>query len=275
MKPLSVVGPSDAGVTTVVEGLAERLAEQGRVATIEHLGSAPTLETGRSDAGRYREAGAARTCGITDAGGWVATGEALTLEDALAELAPSFDYALVAGESGADLPTVALGGCDHAGETLQAALDADAVDPEAVVDALEGVEPYETLESLAQRARESPAAEYAGAVATFTGRVRRKDDADDVPTERLEFEKYEGVADERMAAIRSDLRDREGVHEVLLHHRTGVVEAGEDIVHVVVLAGHRREAFRAVEDGIDRLKEEVPLFKKEITVEDAHWAHER
>jgi molybdopterin synthase catalytic subunit len=66
-----------------------------------------------------------------------------------------------------------------------------------------------------------------------------------------------------------------GVHAVRLHHRTGVVEAGEDIVFVVVLAGHRAEAFRAVEDGIDRLKDEVPLFKKEVTVEDTYWAHEQ
>jgi molybdopterin synthase catalytic subunit len=62
---------------------------------------------------------------------------------------------------------------------------------------------------------------------------------------------------------------------VLLHHRTGVVEAGEDIVFVVVLAGHRREAFRTVEDGIDRLKDEVPLFKKEVTVEETFWRHDR
>ncbi|PSP51682.1 molybdopterin synthase, partial [Halobacteriales archaeon QH_3_68_24] len=68
---------------------------------------------------------------------------------------------------------------------------------------------------------------------------------------------------------------RDGVHEIRLHHRTGVVESGEDIVFVVVLAGHRREAFRTVEDGIDRLKDEVPLFKKEVTVEETFWSHER
>jgi molybdopterin synthase catalytic subunit len=44
---------------------------------------------------------------------------------------------------------------------------------------------------------------------------------------------------------------------------------------VVVLAGHRGEAFRTVEDGIDRLKDEVPLFKKEVTVEEEFWRHER
>jgi len=43
---------------------------------------------------------------------------------------------------------------------------------------------------------------------------------------------------------------------------------------VVVLAGHRREAFETVEDGIDRLKAEVPLFKKEVTVSGEFWAHQ-
>ena len=62
--------------------------------------------------------------------------------------------------------------------------------------------------------------------------------------------------------------------EVLLHHRVGRMNDGEDIVFVVVLAGHRKEAFRTVEDGIDRLKDEVPIFKKETTTDEEFWLHE-
>jgi molybdopterin synthase catalytic subunit len=62
---------------------------------------------------------------------------------------------------------------------------------------------------------------------------------------------------------------------VLLHHRTGVIEYGEDIVFVVVLAGHRGEAFETVADGIDRLKAEVPIFKREVTVDEEFWVHDR
>jgi len=65
------------------------------------------------------------------------------------------------------------------------------------------------------------------------------------------------------------------VHEVATHHETGVVEAEEDAVHVIVLAGHRQEAFRAVEDGINRLKDEVPVFKKEVTEDGEFWVHDR
>ncbi|WP_436910179.1 molybdopterin synthase [Halosimplex marinum] len=275
MQVLGIAGPSDSGKTTLVERLADRLADRGRVATVKHLKTEPTVDTEGKDTARHRAAGADATCGITDDAGWFATGAERSLTETLDELAADFDYCLVEGYSDRPLPTVALGGRDHAGETVATAPEADAVDLESVVAALDDLEPYESLASLVAEVKRSPDARYAGAVATFTGRVRAQDGPDDEPTEHLEFEKYDGVAAERMAAIREELEARDGVQEVRLHHRTGVVEAGEDIVFVVVLAGHRREAFETVEDGIDRLKDEVPLFKKEVTVDETFWSHER
>ena len=197
------------------------------------------------------------------------------LDDALERLGPSCEYALVEGYSDAALPTVALGGREStAGELIARGDTAEDVDVDRVIERLEETEPHETLSSLVARAKESPEQDKSGAIATFTGRVREKEHDDDEPTELLEFEKYDGVAAEKMAAIREDLEAREGVYEVLLHHRTGVVESGEDIVFVVVLAGHRGEAFETVADGINRLKAEVPLFKKEVTVADEFWAHQ-
>jgi molybdopterin synthase catalytic subunit len=274
MKPLAVVGPPDADTTGLVERLAERLAERGRVGTVARAAADPTPDADTTTR-RHRAAGAARTYTVAD-DGWVGAGDSLSLSETLGRLARSCDYALVEGWQESRLPTVALGGAGgDAGEVLQRAPAADAVDLSAVVEALETVEPYETLPSLVDRVKESPDSDRAGAIATFTGRVRVKDSPDDEPTEYLEFEKYEGVADERMATLREELEARDGIYEVRLHHRTGVVEGGVDIVFVVVLAGHRREAFRTVEDGIDRLKEEVPLFKKEVTVDDTFWAHEQ
>ena len=271
---LGIAGPSDAGKTTLVERLASRLSERGFVATVKHLTHAPAIDTEGKDTARHRAAGAQATYGITDDEGWFATGADRTLDETLDDLAPDYDYALVEGFSQADVPTVALGGRDHAGEQVAAAPTADDLALGSVVDALHDSEPYETLGSLVARVKRSSREDRAGAIATFTGRVRERDAPDDEPTEHLEFEKYDGVAEERLETIRGDLLDRDGIFEVALHHRTGVVEAGEDIVFVVILAGHRAEAFRAVEDGIDRLKDEVPLFKKEVTVSDEFWAHE-
>ncbi|MFW6317217.1 MAG: molybdopterin synthase, partial [Halorubrum sp.] len=132
-----------------------------------------------------------------------------------------------------------------------------------------------TRETLVERVEASADAERSGAIATFTGRVRARDAPDDDRTTHLAFEKYEGVAEARMDDIAAELTERDGVFDVRMHHRTGVIEAGEDIVFVVVLAGHRREAFRTVEDGIDRLKDEVPIFKKEATESETFWVHRR
>ena len=152
---------------------------------------------------------------------------------------------------------------------------ADAADVEAILGELADRDPYVTLETLIERVKRSEQQDRAGAIATFTGRVRAKDSPEDTPTEFLEFERYDDVAEQQLARLEAELEDRDGVFAVEMYHRTGVVEAGEDIVFVVVLAGHRGEAFQTVEDGINRLKDEVPLFKKEVTVEDEFWAHDR
>lgn len=274
MKVISVVGPSDSGKTTLVERLAKSLAERGRVGTVKHINCEPDLDTDGKDTDRHRSAGAIETYGIAE-GQWFATGEDISLDDALDRLGTTCEYTLVEGYSTARLPTIALGGADIDRGTVIARADrADDLDTDEILSSLSEIEPYETLSSLVARVKQSADQDKAGAIATFTGRVREKEDDADDPTEYLEFEKYDGVAEETMRTIEAELESRDGVYEVRLHHRTGVVEAGEDIVFVVVLAGHREEAFRTVEDGINRLKEEVPLFKKEVTVEDDFWAHE-
>ncbi len=275
MQLLGVVGPSDSGKTTLVERIVDRLSERGQVATIKRMTHAPAIDTDGKDTQRHRAAGAATTYGITDDDGWFATGEERTLDETLAELSTTYNYTVVEGYSEADLPQVVLGGRDHAGTAIARGEDADAIDVSAVVERIEELEPFESLESLVAEAKRAPEAERAGAIATFTGRVRAKDGDEDAPTEYLQFEKYDGVADDRMATISEELESREGVQRVLLHHRTGVIEYGKDIVFVVVLAGHREEAFRTVEDGINRLKDEVPLFKKEVTVDEEFWVHQR
>ena len=260
MDVCNVVGP-DASVAV------ERLlgAFEGRVATVERLPA--TTDRGRPSA--------AASYGIAADGSWVGAGEEATLADLLDSLAPRYDAALLANFAEARLPTVRLGDADATGPVVFDAPTATDVDPAAVADALSDVDPHVTLESLVAEVEASPDADRAGAIATFTGRVRARDSPTDSPTTHLEFETYDGVAEQRLAAIESELEDRDGVFAVSSFHRTGVVPDGEDIVFVVVLAGHREEAFRAVEDGINRLKAEVPIFKKETTVDDEFWVHDR
>jgi len=210
---------------------------------------------------------------LDDGDDWRASGDGLSMGEAVDRLAPDHEYAALVDAEAAGVPTIAVDGGPEDAEVT--APRADALDVEAARAAIRDADPHETLESLVAAVKRSERADRAGAISTFTGRVRERDGADDDPTEYLEFEKYDGVAERTMRTIERDLEQREGVLDVRLHHRTGRVEAGEDIVFVVVLAGHRREAFRAVEDGIDRLKDEVPLFKKEVTASETFWVHER
>ncbi|QCJ45796.1 molybdopterin synthase [Haloprofundus sp. MHR1] len=263
MRTLCVVGP---GATTLTERLAARL--DGRVATVERLpdGSDPAPDS-------------AASYGLSDDGVWVGAGRDRSRDELLDHLATDYDFALLAGFESNRLPTVVLGSesapDDSSHAPLLSARSLDEVDLDDLSSRIEALEPYVTLESLVERVKRDPRADRAGAIATFTGRVRAKDADDDPRTTRLTFEKYEGVAEERLSEIRRDIEARDGVERVLMHHRTGVIEDGEDIVFVVVLAGHRTEAFRAVEDGINRLKDEVPIFKKETTVESDFWVHDR
>ena len=270
MKTVAVVGPEDER-TTLTERLVERLAERGRVAVVRRLDTAPETT---DETMEYRTAGATAAYGLGEEG-WTASGDTRTLDGTLDDLAAEYEYAVVEKFSAVRLPAVVVGDEEYAGPELASASTANELDLDETVESIEALEDHITLEALVRAAKTSPVADRAGAIATFTGRVRAKDFEEDTPTESLEFETYEGVADERMAAISAELEEREGVFEVLMHHRTGVIASGVDIVFVVVLAGHRREAFRTVEDGIDRLKDEVPIFKKEVTTDEEFWVHER
>jgi molybdopterin synthase catalytic subunit len=259
--PLGIV--SSEGTAAVRERLVDVFTDHGRVAVIE----------GDTVAGT--PPGVAATYRVDDDGCWQAEGTGMGLADMLDRLAPAHDYAILTGFPGADVPHLVVGDPGYGGDVLAHVDAPGSVDPVAVREALSDTPRHVTLESLIERATDAPGANRAGAVATFTGRVRERDTPEDTPTTHLEFETYDGVADERMRAIESDLAAREGVFVVRMHHRTGVIESGEDIVFVVVLAGHREEAFETVSEGIDRLKSEVPIFKKEVTVEDAFWRHEQ
>lgn len=109
----------------------------------------------------------------------------------------------------------------------------------------------------------------AGAIATFTGTTRTRSRDRDVV--RLEYEAYEGMAEQVMAEIAGELRERYALTAIAIHHRIGVVEIGEQSVVIAVSAPHRADALAACRDAIDTLKERVPLWKKEIYVGGEEW----
>ena len=111
--------------------------------------------------------------------------------------------------------------------------------------------------------------EEAGAVATFVGTVRRRSRGRTVL--HLDYEAYEGMAEQVMAALAEELAGRYQLCAVAIHHRVGRVEVGEPSVVVAVSAPHRGDALAACKDAIDTLKETVPLWKKEVYEGGEEW----
>lgn len=109
----------------------------------------------------------------------------------------------------------------------------------------------------------------AGAIATFVGTTRVQSRGRTV--ERLEYEAYPGMAEKVMAEIADGLKERYDLTEIAIHHRTGVVAIGEPSVVIAVSAPHRQDALSACRDAIDTLKEQVPLWKKEIYEGGEEW----
>ena len=108
-----------------------------------------------------------------------------------------------------------------------------------------------------------------GALVTFQGVVRNNTKGR--ATLRLEYECYEAMAVRKMAEIGREIAGQFAVGRIAMVHRLGVLEIGEASVMVVVAAPHRRPAFEAALEGINRLKKLVPVWKKEFFEDGEVW----
>lgn len=109
-----------------------------------------------------------------------------------------------------------------------------------------------------------------GAICVFYGVVR--DHAlSGRATQYLDYEAYADMAIAKMAEIADEMRRRWGVEHVAMTHRVGRLAIGEPSVVIAVGTPHRKLAFEACEYAIDRLKSEVPVWKKEIGPDGEEW----
>lgn len=109
----------------------------------------------------------------------------------------------------------------------------------------------------------------AGAIATFIGTTRIESRGHTVI--HLEYEAYEGMAEQVMGELADSLRERYSLTGVSIHHRVGRVGIGEQSVVIAVSAPHRQDALAACREAIDTLKETVPLWKKEVYEGGEEW----
>jgi molybdopterin synthase catalytic subunit len=109
-----------------------------------------------------------------------------------------------------------------------------------------------------------------GAICVFAGTVRNHSDAGDV--RGLIYEAWEELAERRLREVAGEMCSMWPVRKVALLHRTGALAVGETSVVVACSASHRAEAFDACRHGIERLKQDVPIWKKEgLATGEAHW----
>ena len=102
----------------------------------------------------------------------------------------------------------------------------------------------------------------AGAIVHFLGVVRNNTEGREVSY--LEYEAYPPMAEKKMAEIAQEIHEKWGLDRVAMIHRVGRLEIGEVSVAVAVASPHRKEAFEACHYAMNRLKQIVPIWKREV-----------
>jgi molybdopterin synthase catalytic subunit len=115
----------------------------------------------------------------------------------------------------------------------------------------------------ADRLHRLVATDHTGAIVTFQGTTR--------DVERLDYEAYQPMAEEKIAAILADVAGRHEIECAAAEHRTGPVPRGEPSVVVAIAAAHRGPAFAAAREAIDRIKAEAPIWKREVEGGESRW----
>lgn len=116
---------------------------------------------------------------------------------------------------------------------------------------------------------ESVRRDESGAVALFYGVVRNENM--DRAVRYLEYDAYPEMAIRKMREVADEVRAKFPVTGVGILHRTGRLEIGETSLLVAVSSGHRREAFDACHFAVDRIKQIVPVWKKEVWEDGEEW----
>ncbi|MDQ4106044.1 MAG: molybdenum cofactor biosynthesis protein MoaE [Actinomycetota bacterium] len=109
-----------------------------------------------------------------------------------------------------------------------------------------------------------------GAISTFLG-TTRVDEASGAKVEYLEYEAYRPMAEKKLAEIGAEIADRWDVRHIAIVHRLGRVDPGEASVAIVVGAPRRGPAFEASRYAIERIKEIVPIWKREVWTDGYVW----
>ena len=111
--------------------------------------------------------------------------------------------------------------------------------------------------------------ESLGATCSFTGMVRGESRGQKVT--HLEYHTYKEMAEKKLLQVVSEAKERFKISDLLIIHRIGTLQIGEVAVFILVASAHRDAAFKACRFSIDRIKQIVPIWKKEFGQDGAVW----
>jgi molybdopterin synthase catalytic subunit len=112
-----------------------------------------------------------------------------------------------------------------------------------------------------------------GAVCSFLGTVRERNDGS--PVASMELEHYPGMTEKSISAMMDEAKKRFDIFAARVIHRVGLLHPEDQIVFVAVTSAHRGESFKACEFLMDYLKTQAPFWKKEVTPQGARWVDAR
>ena len=125
----------------------------------------------------------------------------------------------------------------------------------------------DSLNSLIEELKKS--SDEIGAITVFVGVVRGTREKEKVL--RLEYEAHETLAPQTTEKIISELKTKYDIIDAIVEHKVGTVQVGEEVMYVLIASKHRKEGRLALAELVDRVKYEVPIWKKEVTEKAAYW----
>jgi len=111
-----------------------------------------------------------------------------------------------------------------------------------------------------------------GAIGCFVGVVRGVSKEGEA-VKYLYYERGDDAA-EKLEKIATDFEKRPNIKKVMIHHVVDQIAPGDDAIYVLVAGVRRSEVFKALADIMDRVKTDVPIWKKEVTEKKGRWGHE-
>ncbi|WGI18058.1 molybdopterin synthase [Methanonatronarchaeum sp. AMET-Sl] len=271
MKAIAIVGNSNSGKTTLIKKLTKKLP--GKIGVIKHLHQ---FDTPNKDTQKLSE-NAEKVIAATNNKLYTITHTQNPLKNSLNQL-KDMDIVLIEGYKQSNLPKIVIGQktAKKCKKPILLTLNKKENNIQKTINAIKNAPEHPTkpnLTDLINQIKNHPDFNKAGAIGSFTGVVRGINN--NTKVKKLYFEKYEGAFQKTIKEIEQQLKNREGIIDARIHHQDGEINVGQDIVYVVAAATHRQQLFKAVEDGINLIKQKAPIWKKEITIEGETWVHNK